>query len=299
MPLPTLLDRRRRPRLADPIHRLTERWRSGGVEEYCLGAERGAHSQALRRMGRGFEVTKHRIRMEILPQAFHGLRIAQLSDIHHGLYLPGEPLRHVVETVNELQPDIVAVTGDFVTYSRAYIEPVAEILGSLRTKYGIFAVLGNHDFRVAPEEISGALQHAGIEVLRNRHVRLRAGGESLYLAGIDDLHYRADLPRALRGIPKGAASILLSHNPAIIRAASRAQVGLVLSGHTHGGQVNLPLVGSIYGRSAESLRFKVGWARLGPTQIYVSRGIGTIVLPMRFRCPAEITHLALDSAHAA
>lgn len=290
-------DRRRRPRLADPLHRITTRWRSGGVEQYPLGKDE-TH-RTLQRMGSGFEITYHRIRLEVLPDAFRGFRIIQLSDIHHGVFLPGEILRHVVETVNELKPDLVAVTGDFVTYSRAYIDPVSEILASVKANHGVFAVLGNHDFRVGAEEISQSLEHSGIEVLRNTHTRLRRRGQSLYLAGIDDWHYRPDLPRAIRGIPSDASTILLSHNPAIIRAAAKENIGLVLSGHTHGGQVNLPFLGTIWGRTPEKLRFKVGWARLGRTQIYVSRGIGTIVLPLRFRCPAEIPQLALDTLHSA
>lgn len=290
-------DRRRRPRLADPLHRLTTRWRSGGVEQYPLANDE-TH-RALKRMGSGFEITQHRIRLEVLPEAFRGFRIIQLTDIHHGVFLPGEMLRYVVETVNELEPDLVAVTGDFVTYSRAYIDPVSEILANVRAKHGVFAVLGNHDFRVGADEISQSLERAGIAVLRNAHTKLRRKGQSLYLAGIDDWHYRPDLPRAIRGIPKDSSTILLSHNPAIIQAASKEDIGLVLSGHTHGGQVNIPFLGNIWGRSPEQLRFKVGWARLGQTQIYVSRGIGTIVLPLRFRCPAEIPHLALESVHTA
>jgi predicted MPP superfamily phosphohydrolase len=115
----------------------------------------------------------------------------------------------------------------------------------------------------------------------------------LYLAGVDDYGYGADLRRAMRGIPRDAATVLLAHNPRMISLASRHGVSLVLSGHTHGGQVNIPLLGTVYGRSPQRLRYKIGWDRLGTTQIYVSRGIGTIVLPWRLRCPAEITHLEL------
>jgi uncharacterized protein len=107
------------------------------------------------------------------------------------------------------------------------------------------------------------------------------------------------LRRAVRGIPQDAATILMAHNPRIIHLASRNGVSLVLSGHTHGGQVNIPLLGTVYGRSPERLRYKIGWDRLGTTQIYVSRGIGTIVLPWRLRCPAEISHLELLEGAAA
>jgi predicted MPP superfamily phosphohydrolase len=286
---------RPKPLLAEPLHRLTSRWRQGGVEEYAL-IEHAAppHRRALRRMGDQFEITHHRIRIDHLPEAFRGFRIVQLTDIHHGVFLPGPMLRHVVSLANSLEPDLIVVTGDFVTYSSAYIEPVAQILSELRSRHGTYAVLGNHDFRVGANEITDSLEHNGIAVLRNSHVRLRRKGQSLYLAGIDDLLYEADLGRALKGIPQKASTILLSHNPGIIGAASQAGVQLVLSGHTHGGQVNIPFLGNIWGRSKEQLRFKVGWGHLGKTQIYVSRGIGTIVVPLRYRCPAEIAQLLLE-----
>jgi hypothetical protein len=243
--------------------------------------------------GDRFSVNNERIWLDALPGAFHGLRIVQISDIHHGLFLPEKWLSQAVHQANWLKPDIIALTGDFVTYSRRNIGPAAELLGRLRARYGVFAVLGNHDFRVDAEAISQALRQQRIDVLRNRHVTVWFGGESLYLAGVDDYGYGADLRRAMRGVPREAATILLAHNPRVIHLASRNNVSLVLSGHTHGGQVNLPLLGTVYGRSPERLRYKIGWDRMGATQIYVSRGIGTIVLPWRLRCPAEITHLEL------
>jgi hypothetical protein len=171
------------------------------------------------------------------------------------------------------------------------------MLGTLRARLGVVAVLGNHDFRVGADMVQRALRRQRIRVLRNRHMMLRDGGDALPVAGVDDLGYGADLPAALRGIPDGSPTILLAHNPRLVRRAARHGVGLVLSGHTHGGQVNLPLLGSVYGRSPEQLRFKIGWDRLGDTQIYVSRGIGTIVLPWRLRCPAEIPCLELQPHH--
>jgi predicted MPP superfamily phosphohydrolase len=292
-------ERRRKPRLVKQIHRFADLWRAGGVEDYAISDVGESQRRALRRMGSDFEITKHRIRLDVLPAALNGFRIVQLTDIHLGVFLPEFLLRQAVQMVNELEPDLVALTGDFVTYSRAYIEPVAEILAGIESKQGTFAVLGNHDFRVGAEEVAGALKNCGIGVLRNRHVKLRLHGESLYVAGIDDWFYSPDVGRALRGIPRNGSTILLSHNPSVIQAAASAHVPLVLSGHTHGGQVNLPLLGNIWGRSPEQLKYKVGWGRLGPTQIYVSRGIGTIVLPVRFRCPAEIPHFTLERTPSA
>jgi uncharacterized protein len=279
------------PGAGEKIARWVGRWRRGGIEHYSAGAS--LEPSAVWGSGERFAVHDERIWLDALPSAFHGLRIVQISDIHHGLFLPKEWLSEAVRQANRLNPDIIALTGDFVTYSRRNIGPAAEMLGRLRARYGVFAVLGNHDFRVDAAAITQALRLQRIDVLRNRHVTLWFGGESVYLAGVDDYGYGADLRRAMRGVPREAATVLLAHNPRVIHLASRHNVSLVLSGHTHGGQVNLPLLGTVYGRSPERLRYKIGWDRMGATQIYVSRGIGTIVLPWRLRCPAEITHLKL------
>jgi len=239
-------------------------------------------------------MTEQRIWLSGLPEGFRGFRILQLSDIHHSLFVPPDQVAAVVELSNRLKPDLVALTGDFVSYSRSSIEPVAEILGGLRARAGVVAVLGNHDFRVGADAVERALLLRRIQVLRNRHRWLQRRGARLYLAGVDDYGYGADLEKALRGIPQGAATILLAHNPRLVTAAACREVALVLSGHTHGGQVNLPLLGTVYGRSPEQMRFKIGWDRLGATQIYVSRGIGTIVLPLRWRCPAEVPLFELE-----
>jgi predicted MPP superfamily phosphohydrolase len=289
--------------LGERLTRWMSRWRRGGIEQYTSG-EAGIKRAPWASSDR-FAVNNERIWLDALPEVFSGLRIVQISDIHHGLFLPEQWLAEAVQQTNRLRADIVVLTGDFVTYSRANIEPAAEILSRLRARYGVLAVLGNHDFRVGADAVTSALRRKHIEVLRNQHVTVQFGGSSLYVAGVDDYGYGADVRRAVRGIPRDSATVLLAHNPRIIHLASRHGVSLVLSGHTHGGQVNLPLLGTVYGRSPERLRYKIGWDRLGPTQIYVSRGIGTIVLPWRLRCPAEITHLELlpgtseGSQHAA
>jgi hypothetical protein len=279
------------PNLGDRVSRWVSRWRQGGVEQYTAGEIR--RSSTRWRSDEMFTVDRERIWLDALPDAFNGLRVVQISDIHHGLFLPPEMLEHAVRQANRLNPDIVALTGDFVTYSRANIGPAAEILRNLRARYGVFAVLGNHDFRVDAEAITKALRRQQIEVLRNANVAVELSGDSLYVVGVDDYGYGADLRQAMRGIPRAAATVLLAHNPRMISLAARHDISLVLSGHTHGGQVNIPLLGTVYGRSPERMRYKIGWDRLGNTQIYVSRGIGTIVLPWRLRCPAEISHLEL------
>ena len=243
------------------------------------------------------EITETDIWLRRLNPAYDGLRIAHLTDLHHSLFTPIEEIHRAVHLANLLRPDVVALTGDYVTLSRSYIWPVAGALGKLRARLGIFAVLGNHDFQVDPEEITRALKAQHIRVLRNSHYALRARAATLWVVGVDDLWWEADdLRAALRTVPAREAKILLCHNPMGVRMAAGHGIDLVLSGHTHGGQVRLPVVGSVYGRSKLGKRFVEGWNRLDGTQIYVSRGVGKVLVPLRFGCPPEIACLRLRRA---
>lgn len=244
------------------------------------------------------EITKTDIWLGRLGAAHDGLKIVHLTDIHHSLFTPLEEVGRAVHLANLCRPDVVALTGDYVTLSAAYIYPMARVLGKLRARLGIFAVLGNHDFQVDADGIARALKGQGIRVLRNSHVALRGGpsphhpvqsSTPLWIIGVDDLWWAADdFETAMRHIPARDPKILLCHNPLGIRQAAAYGVDLVLSGHTHGGQVRLPVVGSVHGRSKLGKRFVEGWNRLQGTQIYVSRGIGKSVVPLRVNCPPEI-----------
>jgi len=235
------------------------------------------------------EITETDIWLRRLAAAHDGLKVIQLTDIHHSLYTPLEDVQRAVHLVNLRRPDVIALTGDYVTFSPFYIWPVARALGKLRARLGVFAVLGNHDFQVDPDEITRALKAQRIRVLRNSHFALRRGSATLWMVGVDDLWWRAaDFAGAVRHIPARDPKILLCHNPVGIRVAARHGIDFMLSGHTHGGQVRLPVVGSVYGRSRLGERFVDGWNRLDGTQIYVSRGIGKVLVPLRFKCPPEI-----------
>jgi predicted MPP superfamily phosphohydrolase len=239
------------------------------------------------------EITETVIRMKRLSAAHDGLKIVHLSDIHLSLFTPIEEVQRVVDLTNAQQPDLIALTGDYVTFSPTYIWPAARALGRLRARLGTFAVLGNHDFRVGADEITRALCAQRIRVLRNSHHPLRSGRGTLWLAGVDDLWGAfEDLPKALESVPANEPKILLCHNPLVIGRAARLGIDLMLSGHTHGGQVRLPVIRSLY-RSKLGERFIEGWNQLGDTQIYISRGIGKVVLPVRLACPPEITCLTL------
>jgi predicted MPP superfamily phosphohydrolase len=240
------------------------------------------------------EITETDIWLPRLPEAYNGVRIVHLTDLHHSLFTPLEDIERAIHLANLLHPDVVALTGDYVTLSPSYIWPVARALGKVRAPWGVFAVLGNHDFQVDADEITRALRAQRIRVLRNSHFALRARASTLWVLGVDDLWWRADdLAAALRSVPARDPKILLCHNPVGIRQAAEQGIDLVLSGHTHGGQVRLPVVGSVYGRSKLGERFVEGWNRLNGTQIYVSRGIGKVLLPVRLGCPPEIACLRL------
>jgi uncharacterized protein len=240
------------------------------------------------------DITRMDIRIRRLDAAFEGLKIVHLTDIHHSVYTPLEDVQRAVNLSNQLEPDLVALTGDYVTFSRSYIWPVARVLGGLRSKLGIFAVLGNHDFSVDPEEMTKALEAQRIRVLRNTHFALHAGHGRLWILGVDDLWWNAaDLEAGIRHTPAHDPKILLCHNPLGIRLAVEHKIDLVLSGHTHGGQVRLPVVGALYARSKLGKRFVEGWNQLDGTQIYISRGIGKVVVPLRVGCPPEIACLRL------
>src|SRR6202011_549983 len=172
------------------LGRWMKRWRRGGIEQYTAG-ETGL-KRARWASGERFAVNEERIWLDALPEAFSGLRVVQISDIHHGLFLPQQWLARGVQQTHRAHADIVVLTGDFVTYSRANIEPAAEILGWLRARYGVLAVLGNPDFRVGADAVTAALRRRHIEVLRNQHVEVHFCGCFLYVAGVDDYGYGAD-----------------------------------------------------------------------------------------------------------
>jgi len=290
---PVLVESRERP-----LRRLLERFERSDFDELSLNLTPSGSKNKRRWKARRIEVNEFRVPIARLGRELDGLRIVHLTDIHHGLYFSAEALLAAVELANSLEPDVVALTGDYVSYSRNFAHSAGELLGGLRARRGVFAVLGNHDFRVGAELVTRALRRHGIEVLRNRHTVLRSGGSQLHLAGVDDLWYNPNLPRALASIPRGWPVILLSHNPRIVAAAAHFSVDLVLSGHTHGGQVRVPFLERMREENQARRRFHVGWDSWGRTRIYISRGIGTIVVPVRWACPPEIPVFTLDSRPA-
>jgi uncharacterized protein len=239
-------------------------------------------------------IEHERIELSRLPMSFDGFRVVQLSDIHHGPFSDRKQIERAVDTANRLQPDIIALTGDYISKERHYAAPCAEMLGRLKAKYGVYAVLGNHDHWTDAALITDLFRAEGITVLINEGIHFEKDGASIWLAGVDDTMVGLeDLSLALAGARDDEMKLLLAHNPIILRRAARASVDLVLSGHTHGGQVAIRGERSTV-RGARKRLLK-GHGRLSNTQIYVNRGLGTVVLPIRYGCPPEISLLELRS----
>ncbi|MGH9413472.1 MAG: metallophosphoesterase [Terriglobales bacterium] len=222
-----------------------------------------------------------------LPAALAGLRIAHLSDIHYGLFLSRESLLRVLELTQAQKPDLICITGDFVTQSAVFIDPVGEMLGQLRAPLGVYAVLGNHDFRAGADELTRVLRRQGLKVLRNQHRLLRHRGTQFQIAGIDDSRQHPNVAEAL-GPTARRFTLLLAHNPMELGAAARCGVDLVLSGHTHGGQIKFGFAEPLYQRFLPA-----GFLSLEGTQMYVSRGLGKVIVPMRVGAPPELAFLTL------
>ena len=237
-------------------------------------------------------IEHERIHLSRLPKVFDGFRVVQLSDVHHGPFSTPEQIERAVETANRLQPDIIALTGDYISKERQYAAPCAEMLGRLKAKHGVYAVLGNHDHWVDAPLITDLFRAEGITVLINEGMRFEKDGEAFWLAGVDDTMVGLeDISLALAGAREDEMKLLLAHNPIVLRRATRASIDLVLSGHTHGGQVAIRGErGEVRGARKRLLK---GLGRLGNTQIYVNRGLGTVVLPIRYGCPPEISLLEL------
>jgi uncharacterized protein len=247
------------------------------------------------------EITRQRIRLARLPNAFAGFRIAQLSDIHIGPFMTEEQIRKYVRIVNDLKPDLIALTGDFVTWDASTQRAVVNALASLHAPFGIFGCLGNHEAWSHTEaSITRMFQQVGIRILRRENVEVSTHGESFNLIGVDFETSRHMGPgnekfvlRYLEGVESlvapGMVNILMSHNPDTFDRAEEMGIDLSLAGHTHGGQVALEFVSPEIAPSRLATPYVAGWFQKPGGQLYVNRGIGTIGPPIRIGAPPEIT----------
>jgi len=229
-----------------------------------------------------------------LPRALDGYRIAQLSDVHCGSYTPEARVAAWVARVNDLDVDLIAVTGDLITSGDYHVEPVARALGGLRAKDGVFACMGNHDYFTDGESFIRQLEDNGLPVLRNEGRLVRRDDALLWVAGVDDTWTgRNDMAAALASRPAGAPTVLLAHDPNLFPEAVTHGIELTLSGHTHGGQLAVPGFSRRLTLARLITSFTAGLYRIGRSTLYVSRGAGTTGPPVRLGARAEITVLTL------
>jgi predicted MPP superfamily phosphohydrolase len=249
-------------------------------------------------------VVRQAIALPNLPPPFRGIKVALLADVHHGPFVPLAYIRHVVAMSNALKPDVVALAGDYVHRHHSYIAPGIEELGKLEAVLGRFAVRGNHDNHSYRDESAGnlyyesfsraALAKAKIPDLNNTGVWLERAGARLRICGVGDLwtDYQ-NLNAALGDARADDAVLLLSHNPDFVETIRDPRVGLVLSGHTHGGQIVVPGCGAPIVPSQYGQKYLSGLVQGPCCQVFVTRGVGTVTPPVRFLCRPEVVLITL------
>ena len=241
------------------------------------------------------------IQIENWPQELNGLRIAVIADIHAGApFIDDKKLRLIVQRTNELRPDLIVVLGDYMTgngWVRRTMEPevFAAVLKDFSAPLGVYSVLGNHDWWYGGKKVRGALEQNGVRVLEDEVAQLNTRGTSLWLAGLADLWTRPQhIEETVSKVPEGAPVIALTHNPDIFPRLPQ-RVPLLLAGHTHGGQVRFPLIGSVVHSSRVGERYETGHVFENNHHLFVTTGIGTSILPVRFGVAPEIVLLTVNA----
>ncbi len=258
------------------------------------------------------EITERTFSLPNLPPAFEGKTMTFLSDVHAGPFMDVDEMKHIVQIVNDLKSDIIVMPGDFVTSDPNEIEPFAEAMASLKAPYGVYACTGNHDYYAGIDLVSRGVEDIGFKLLRNENTALTIDGQSLYFIGVDDsdassIKYYVDgkpaphIEAAWQGIPHNAATILLCHKPYMFEDFAKTNTGLMLAGHTHGGQIVLGRIGRTVMTFSTLASQYVDGLYLpehlkSKTQMYVSRGIGVVGVPIRINCPPEITKITLTNS---
>jgi predicted MPP superfamily phosphohydrolase len=255
-----------------------------------------------------FDVPRYDVKIQGLPASMDGYTIVQLSDTHYGPFVPLKHIQNAIRLANSLEPDFTVLTGDYVHRSERAIELGIPVFAALRAKHGVAAVLGNHDHWEDAEEIRRHFAALGTPMLDNTRTFLTASGrvdstrpgEGICLAGVGDLWSdRVDVAGALDKVDPDVPRVVLSHNPDVAEdVGHRERIDLMLSGHTHGGQISVPFRGTIMVPSSYGRKYAGGWCKGPRHPVIVSRGIGMAVMPYRFRVRPEIVHITLRQARA-
>jgi predicted MPP superfamily phosphohydrolase len=255
---------------------------------------------------RWLETNRHTVKLSKLPPAFAGTRVVQLSDLHHNEFLGREYMQEVLEATMAEKPDLILITGDFVTgflgevksYRRKtgdfFLRELSEMLRKLKAPLGVWGCPGNHDFWYGYSTVKRFLRQSSVHLLRNEHVRLSRQSQSIVLVGLTDLWSEPIRWRhALRHTSRKECRLAMMHNPDSFSQAVRFGLDFVMCGHTHGGQISLPFIGPPILPIANRA-FVQGWFHDGASQMYVNRGIGVIGIPIRFNARPEIAVFELQ-----
>jgi predicted MPP superfamily phosphohydrolase len=275
--------------------RVTRRAVLKGLAATGVGAVTGGAAYGFFYERHELEVTRTAFAVAGLPPALDGLKIGLVTDVHRSRWVSHDDVTHAVTRLMLERPDLIVLGGDYVTWgggdNHEFVQPSAEALRPLSAPYGVYGILGNHD---DDHDMPSALTRNGVVMLKDARTRVMIRGEALELAGIRYWTRRgADIAPLLRGAT--GTIVLLAHDPRRLAEASALNVPLVLSGHTHGGQVVLPLVGAL---AAQKFPVIAGVGRRDKTTMFVSRGVGTVYVPVRVNCPPEVAVLTLVSEAA-
>jgi predicted MPP superfamily phosphohydrolase len=271
-----------------PRARLDRRQLLKGLAGVGLGAMTGGAAHGFLYERHHLELTRSPFPVSGLPEALRGLRLGLLTDLHRSEMVSHELVTAAVNMLMAERPDLILLGGDYVSWrDQRYVHPAADALAPLSAPHGVIAILGNHD---DDREMPAALAAKGFTVLKDARTRLTVRGEVMDFAGIRYWTYRVgDIAHVLRGAVPHA--ILLAHTPKRLLEAQLLVVPAVISGHTHGGQIVLPGIGPVAAREFPVI---AGLERRQGTSIFVSRGVGTVYVPVRINCPPEVAVLTLE-----
>ncbi len=241
------------------------------------------------------DVESVHLALEGLAPTLDGYRVVFLTDLHYSALVPRPFLASALAQAAGLAPDLILLGGDYLSHSARYVDDLPELLRVLAAPDGVFAVLGNHDHYVDAAAVRDALRSAGVTELRNASVLVGRGLRALGIAGVGDLRFDTiDFRAAVAGIGDAVPRIVVSHDPDVFAYwPEELRCDLMLAGHTHGGQAHLPFLGPPYVPSQFGFRYLAGLVEEGGRRLYVSKGLGAITAPIRWRCPPEITLLVL------
>jgi uncharacterized protein len=248
-----------------------------------------------------YEIVRKTVSMPGLPAKLEGLQVALVSDIHAGPYMDKAQMDGYVRVVNGLKPDIILLPGDFVNNKTEEIEPLCEAFQHLRADYGVYGCLGNHDYFDDEDKISNEIRLCGVDLLRDANTIIHPRGEAFSVIGVEDIHpteeFDPHFKKAVTGLKRKTPHILMCHKPYYLENAAQWGVNLVVSGHTHGGQIVFARIfDTVLSPATLISEYIEGLYSIDATQMYVTRGIGMVGVPVRWNCPPEVTLLTLKSA---